>query len=103
MKLGTRIILRIIGIIITIVLVVPIVFLTITFPWSAMALYIYAQPCEYPEIEYAEFPFELTYEINGERFVVNDVYVCEFEGFGGNEGSMRKYCSKREIRISVAT
>ena len=39
-----------------------------------------------PEITYGEFPFELVYEIDGETVTVNDVYVCEFDGFGMNEG-----------------
>ena len=39
-----------------------------------------------PEITYEEFPFELVYEINGEKITVNDTYVCEFDGFGSNEG-----------------
>lgn len=39
-----------------------------------------------PEITYAEFPFEIVYEMDGELVTVNDVYVCEFDGFGWNEG-----------------
>lgn len=33
-----------------------------------------------PKITYAEFPFEIVYEIDGEIVTVNDVYVCEFVG-----------------------
>lgn len=38
-----------------------------------------------PEITYAEFPFEVVYELDGETVTVNDIYVCEFDGFGWNE------------------
>ena len=38
-----------------------------------------------PRVTHGEFPFELVYEINGEEVRVTDVYVCEFEGIGGNE------------------
>ena len=39
-----------------------------------------------PEITYAEFPFEIVYELEGETVTVNDVYVCEYDGIGMNEG-----------------
>ncbi|MCL2707427.1 MAG: hypothetical protein FWE97_04630 [Dehalococcoidia bacterium] len=35
-----------------------------------------------PEIRYGEFPFRLEYEINGERVVVEDTVICEFDGIG---------------------
>lgn len=34
-----------------------------------------------PEITYAEFPFRLEYEINGKRKIIEDVWICEFDGF----------------------
>ena len=39
-----------------------------------------------PSITQAEFPFEIVYRLNGETVVVNDVFVCEFEGVIWNEG-----------------
>ena len=39
-----------------------------------------------PEVTYAEFPFEIVYELDGTEITVNDVYVCEFDGFSWNEG-----------------
>ena len=33
-----------------------------------------------PEITYGEFPFEIVYEIDGEIFTIQDVYVCEYDG-----------------------
>ena len=38
-----------------------------------------------PEVTQAEFPFEIVYEKDGEIITINDVYVCEFDGFGWNE------------------
>lgn len=40
-----------------------------------------------PEITYCEFPFEIVYEIDGEIITINDVYVCQYDGIGANEGS----------------
>lgn len=40
-----------------------------------------------PEITYGEFPFEIVYEIDGEITTINDVYVCQYDGIGANEGS----------------
>lgn len=40
-----------------------------------------------PTIKYAEFPFELTYEFDGEIITVEDTYVCKFNGYGANEGT----------------
>lgn len=41
-----------------------------------------------PEIKYCEFPFSLTYEIDGEVKTVEDTLICEFDGFEmSNSGS----------------
>ena len=41
-----------------------------------------------PEITYGEFPFSLTYEIDGEIKTVEDILICEFDGFEmSNSGS----------------
>lgn len=50
----------------------------------------YPNPAE-PEIKYAEFPFELVYEINGETRIVNDTYVCEYMGIFGNTKKHRMW------------
>jgi len=44
-----------------------------------------------PEIKYAEFPFKLEYELNGEIFVVEDALICEFDGFGANYSRIEKF------------
>ena len=45
-------------------------------PWTLLAigLLLSPNPLE-PAIKYAEFPFEVVYEINGETKTVNDVFV----------------------------
>ena len=48
-------------------------------------IYLVAPNPPKPAITYAEFPFELVYEIDDETKIVNDIYVCEFDGFGMNE------------------
>ena len=47
-----------------------------------------------PEIMYAEFPFRIEIEHNGERLVFEDTLICEFSGFrmtGGIGGNWRWY------------
>lgn len=46
-----------------------------------------------PEITYGEFPFKLTYEINGEIKTIEDTVICEFDGFEviGEAGKYRKW------------
>ncbi len=39
-----------------------------------------------PQIKEGEFPFEIVYEIDGETITINDIYVCQFDGFDRNEG-----------------
>ena len=39
-----------------------------------------------PDITYAEFPIELTYEMNGETYNVNEIYVVDYAGFDGMLG-----------------
>ena len=61
--------------------------------------------CEYvpePEIKEGEFPFEIVYEKDGEIVTVNDVYVCEFDGFDWNEGVGKHRKWKGYIKSSGA-
>ncbi len=58
-----------------------------TLPWLAIFIGIQLQPNPpEPEITYGEFPFRLVYEINGERKVIEDTLICEYDGIGMNEG-----------------
>ncbi len=72
-------------------------FLTFTFPWWFIAAGSWLAPNPpQPEITYAEFPFRLTYEINGEAKVIEDVIICEFNGFEMSNGGSkyRKWTSR---------
>ena len=71
-------ILKSIGVIFIVVAILPLLF-------ARCALSFYESPPE-PEITRGEFPFVLTYEIDGEVVVVADVYVCEYLGFAFNMG-----------------
>lgn len=55
-----------------------------------------------PEIKEGEFPFEIVYEINGETIKINDIYVCEFDGFDWNEGVGKHRKWKGYIKSSGA-
>lgn len=50
-------------------------------------------PVPKPEVTHGEFPFQLTYEINGETKVIEDTVICEFDGFEviGEAGKYRKW------------
>ena len=37
-------------------------------------------PPEIPEVEYAEFPFEVVYSIDDEVYEISDAYVCSYSG-----------------------
>lgn len=49
-----------------------------------------------PEITYGKFPFRLEYEINGQRKVIQDTLICEYDGIGSNEGQ-GKYRKWKDI------
>jgi len=67
--------------IITSLIIIVVTFITIL----AVAYYFENQAPSEPEITYGEFPFRLEYEIDGERFVIEDIVIAEFEGsFRGN-------------------
>jgi len=53
-------------------------------------LLIYGKP---PEIatKKAEFPFSLVFEINGERKIIEDTLICEYDGTESNAGIMMRY------------
>ncbi len=65
----------------------PILFIVFgIFIWFAGSMgygllgYIFIPNPPKPEITYGEFPFEIVYEIDGEIFTIQDVYVCEYDG-----------------------
>ena len=48
-----------------------------------------------PKIKYGEFPFRLKFEINGQQKVIEDVVICNFDGYEwrGESGKYRKWKS----------
>lgn len=59
-----------------------------------------------PEITHGEFPFRLVYEINGETKVVEDILICEYDGFGANAAigkyrQWKSYLASGNTRITL--
>ena len=56
------------------------------------AVEVFSNPPPEPAVQYAEFPFNLVYELDGENIEVVDVYVCEYDGVAfTSNGWMRKW------------
>ena len=73
--------------ILALAIVASIIVFFVVSPWVMIYLGIPLLPNPpKPEITYGEFPFRLVYEINGEKKVVEDTYVCEYAGIGMDEG-----------------
>lgn len=53
--------------------------------------YIFTPNPPKPETTYAEFPFEIVYEVDGEITTITDIYVCEFDGFASNSSGKEKH------------
>ncbi|MEC0180523.1 hypothetical protein P4H61_03305 [Paenibacillus peoriae] len=59
----------------------------IALPWLLILIGIQLEPNPpRPEITYGKFPFRLEYEINGQRKVIKDTLICEYDGIGSDEG-----------------
>ncbi len=74
-----------IGVLVLLIFAVVVYF--VVWPWAMIALgnsFLLNPPK--PEITYAEFPFRLEYEINGERKIIEDTLICEYDGIGMDEG-----------------
>ena len=66
---------------------VALVICIVALPWALIYIGLLLQPDPpRPEITYGEFPFKLVYEINGERKVIQDTVICEYDGVGMDEG-----------------
>ena len=48
---------------------------------------------KYPEIAKAEFPFVVEYVMDGETYIIEDIVVCEFDGFDGMFPNQRCWSS----------
>lgn len=65
------------------------VILVVTSPIWLLAAYLIVNAIAYekPVVKYAEFPFVLTYEVNGNEITVEDIFVCKYDGLGCDEGN----------------
>lgn len=70
------------------IIVIAVITIILIMPWLILMIgcYFLPNPAS-PEITYSEFPICLEYEINGQYVKVEDVLICEFDGFGFNEGN----------------
>lgn len=70
------------------VIVIAIITIILNMSWLILMIggYFSSNP-NTPEITYSEFPICLEYEINGQYTKVEDILICEFDGFGFNEGN----------------
>ncbi len=78
----------------TAVILIVVFLLIIWSPWIFIGCMAILEPDPpTPEETYGEFPFELTYKINGEIITIKDIYVCEYAGVGWSEagGKYRKW------------
>jgi len=62
-----------------VVLFTIIILFAVTFPFFTLVVFNFTPPI--PEIIHGEFPFMVEYELNGERFVIEDTFIAEFNGF----------------------
>lgn len=69
-------------------LIIILITLIWVMPWLVLMIggYFSYSP-KSPKITYSEFPICLEYEIDGQYNKVEDVLICEFDGFGFNEGN----------------
>jgi hypothetical protein len=73
---------------------IPIILFTIfialfTLPWLLIGLGgLLEDDPPVPQVKYAEFPVRLEYEVNGQKKIATDTVICEYDGFGWNEGQV---------------
>lgn len=78
---------KIISLAAAILLISILVFAYFSWPWIMIfaGIWLSPDPLE-PQIQYGEFPFEIVYQLDGELYTVSDVFVCEYDGIGVDEG-----------------
>jgi len=78
--------------------------LKIIFPFVMM---FFTGDIEKPKITYGEFPFKLTYEINDEIKVIEDILICEYDGVkitsNGKRLKWKSYCLNSDEEDSIVT
>ena len=70
------------------------IFVIFILPWILLwAGFMLLPRPPHPEITSGEFPFRIEYEIDGETFVIEDVFIAEFDGFGRDtaQGVFRRW------------
>ncbi|MCM3625764.1 hypothetical protein M3194_00120 [Paenibacillus glycanilyticus] len=78
---------------IKLIIAIPLILVTaivgfFTLPWLFIFIFGQLEPNPpKPENTYGEFPFRLVYVIDGEMKVIEDTLICEFNGFGWDEGN----------------
>ncbi len=61
--------------------------------WLLMAggAYLFTAKQPEPIIRYHEFPFQLIYELEGKKYVIEDSVICEYDGQEFSTGTGEKY------------
>ncbi len=54
-----------------------------------------------PQIKEGEFPFVVEYEMNGERYLIEDALVCTFDGYGINNFAIFGYPTPRSWSMKL--
>ena len=76
-----------VNIIIGTIIILATAIVSLASPWIALYVGLQASPNpQKPEITYGEFSFRIEYEMNGRVRVVNDVMICQFDGYNVDEG-----------------
>lgn len=85
-------VLTIIGIVLVALLLIGLILALIFWVMFAGAGALYSNPPK-PEITYGEFLIIVTYEVHGEKRIIEDTIICEFDGFQtlGEAGKYRKW------------
>lgn len=90
-KIGKPLIIIVVVVLVVIIALSPMILLMSgLLYWAAASIigtWLFTPNPPKPEVTYGEFPFEIVYEIDGEIVTVSDVYVCEYDGIGANEGT----------------
>lgn len=81
----------------SVLIICILIFVIPSLPWIFLWLGIQMGPSPAaPEIKQGEFPFSLTYSINGSTIVVEDTLICQYSGidmYNENTGKQRSWSS----------
>lgn len=86
-------ILLIVGVVSTTIVLLLQLVLVLSLPTIMHNLTTHKTDLPEPEVTYCEFPFEITYKLNGETKTISDIYVCEYVGsyWNWNIGNYREW------------